>query len=104
MSRKRLIFIAYGHRLALAFADTCDDYKFIKNMEEILIELWRFFKISPKRLHIYMKITLSAKQRRTMKKRLKKTFTTRWFSLHAGIDTFFQRIQEPFLYFKRNTK
>ena len=39
------------HRLALARADTGDDYKFIRNAEEILIELWRFFKNSPKRLH-----------------------------------------------------
>ena len=50
------------HRLALACADTGGDYKFIKNAEEILIEYWRFFKNSPKRLHIYMKATLSAKE------------------------------------------
>ena len=50
------------HRLALARADTGDDYKFIRNAEEILIELWRFFKNSPKRLHIYMKVTFSAKE------------------------------------------
>ena len=50
------------HRLALECADTGDDYKFIRNVEEILIELWRFFKNSSKRLHIYMKVTLSAKQ------------------------------------------
>ena len=49
------------HRLALGFVDT-DDYKFIRNAEEILIELWRFFKNSPKRLHIYMKVTFSAKE------------------------------------------
>ena len=39
------------HRLALACADTGGDYKFIRNAEEILIERWRFFKNSPKRLH-----------------------------------------------------
>ena len=32
------------HRLAIACADTGDDYKFIRSVEEILIELWRFFK------------------------------------------------------------
>ena len=37
------------HRIALACADTCDDYKFKRNAEEILIELWRFFKT----LYIY---------------------------------------------------
>ena len=44
------------HRLALACADTDGDYKFIRNVKEILVELWRFFKNSPKRLHIYMKV------------------------------------------------
>ena len=39
------------HKLALACADTGDDYKFTRNLEEILIELWRFFKNSPKRFH-----------------------------------------------------
>ena len=52
------------HRLALACADTGDDYKFIRNTEGILIQIliWRFFKNSPKRLHIYMKVTFSAKE------------------------------------------
>ena len=52
------------HRLAIACADTGDDYKFIRNTEGILIQIliWRFFKNSPKRLHIYMKVTFSAKE------------------------------------------
>ena len=40
------------HRLVLACPDKGDDYKFIRNVEEILIEHWRFFKNSPKRMHI----------------------------------------------------
>ena len=55
---KMLNIYCICHRIALACADTCDDYKFQRNAEEILIELWRFFKTSPKRLHIYMKVTL----------------------------------------------
>ena len=82
------------HRLALACADTCDDYKFIRNAEEISIELWRVFKTSPKRLHICMKVTLSTKEfdsltekkKKNYVKRLKKTCRTRWFTLHAGVD------------------
>ena len=36
------------YRLAIACADTGDDYKFIRNVEEILIELKRFFENSPR--------------------------------------------------------
>ena len=36
------------HRLALAYADTGYKYKFIRNAEEISIELWRFFKTLPR--------------------------------------------------------
>ena len=36
------------HRLALACGDTGDNYKFIKNVEENLIGLWKFLKNSSK--------------------------------------------------------
>ena len=62
------------HRLALACAETSDHYKFIKNVEEILIELWRFFKNSPKRLHIYMKVTLSVKEFDSLAEKKKKNY------------------------------
>ena len=85
------------HSLALACANTGDDYKFIRNVEKILIELWRFFKNSPRRLHIYMNVTLSAKEFDSLiekKKKnyvtlLKKTCRTRWLSLHTGVDVAF---------------
>ena len=61
-------------------------------MEEILIELWTFFKNIPKRLHLYVKVTLSAKKfdsltekKKNYVKLLKKTCRTRWLSLHAGV-------------------
>ena len=60
------------HRLALLYACTGEDYKFIRNVEEVLTEPWRLLKNSPKRLHMYMKVTCSAKEfdslteRRTM--------------------------------------
>ena len=50
------------HRFSLACADTSDDYKFKRNVEETLIELSRFFKSSSIRLHIFMKVTLSTKE------------------------------------------
>ena len=82
------------HRLALACADTGDDSKLIRNAEEISIGFWRVFKSSPKRLHIYKKVTLSSKEfdslterkKKNYVKRLKKTCRTRWFTLHAGVD------------------
>ena len=62
-----------------------------------MIELWRFFRNSPKRLHIYMKVTLSAKEfdsvtekkKKNYVKFLKKTCRTRWFSLRAGFHATF---------------
>ena len=61
-------------------------------MEEILIELWRFFRNIPKRLHICVKVTRSVKKfdsltekKKNYVKLLKKTFRTRWLSLHAGV-------------------
>ena len=62
------------HRLLLALADTGDHCKFIRNVEEILIERWRFFKSSPKRLHIYMKVTLSAKEFDSLAEKKKKNY------------------------------
>ena len=86
------------HRLALACADTGDDYKFINSLEETLLNLWKFFKNSPKRLKIYIRIALSCKDfdkitkkgQKKMVKRLKKACRTRWLSLHAGVDAVFE--------------
>ena len=85
------------YRFSLACADTGDDYKFIRNVEETLLELWRFLKSSPIRLHIFMKVTLSAKEfdsltenkKKNYVKFLKKACRTRWFSLHAGANAAF---------------
>ena len=85
------------HRLALACPDTGDDYKFIRNVEEILIELQRFFRNSPKRLHIYIKVTVNAKEfdsltekkKKNYVKLLKKICRKSWFSSHAGVDAVF---------------
>ena len=84
------------HRLALACEDIGDDYKFKRKAQEILIELWRFFKNFPKRLQIYM-VTFSAKEfdsltgkkKKNYIKPPKKTYRTRWLSLHAGVDAAF---------------
>ena len=84
------------HRLTLACGDTGDNYKFIKNAEENLIELLKFFKNSSKRLHIYVTVALKSKQfdtlapppqrKKQIVKKMKKACRTRWLSLHAGVD------------------
>ena len=46
------------HRLALACADSSNQLTFLKDFEDTLIQLWAFFKNSPKRLNIYAKTAL----------------------------------------------
>ena len=60
-SRKTTINIhCICHRLALACADTGDALKFIQESEKTMLDLWTFFKNSPKQLKTYMKTTLEA--------------------------------------------
>ena len=88
------------HRLALACADTGDEFKFIRNFEENLNELWKIFKNSSKRLKIYVTTTLKSKEFDVVKqakenivKKMKKACRTRWLSLHAGVDTAYEEYE-----------
>ena len=73
------------HRLALACSDTGDELSYIQEFEKSLLQLWKFFKNSPKRLKIYIKIALSmrdfdtfpAKRKKNIVKRVKKACHTR---------------------------
>ena len=66
-----------------------------------LINLWKFLKNSPKRLHIYVKVALKTKnvdsftnKRKTnIVKRMKKACRTRWLSLDAGVDAVFEEYE-----------
>ena len=60
------------HRLALACANTGDAPKFIQEFEKTMLDLWTFFKNSPKRLKTYIKTTLEARNFDQMTKRRKK--------------------------------
>ena len=60
------------HRLALACANTGDALKFIQEFEKTMLDLWTFFKNSPKRLKTYIKTTLEARNFDQMTKRRKK--------------------------------
>ena len=89
------------HRLALACGDTGDDYKFINSFEEVLIELWKYFKNSPKRLKVYIRTALKCKEIDTMSKqgqkklvkKMKKACRTRWLSLHSGVDALYDEYE-----------
>ena len=86
------------HRLALACSDTGDELTYIQEYEKTLLQLWKFFKNSPKRLKIYIKTALSmrdfdtlpAKRKKNIVKRVKKTCRTRWLSLLASVDAIYE--------------
>ena len=94
LSKTMINFHCICHSLALACNDTGDEYKFIQNVEKYLIELWKFFKNSSKRLRIYINVALKSrnfeglvpKEQKKVVKRMKKACRTRWLSLHAGVD------------------
>ena len=65
------------HRLALACADTGDDYTFIRSFEENHIELWKFFKNSTNRLKIYIRVALKSKEFDTMSNNRQKKIVTK---------------------------
>lgn len=88
------------HRLALACSDTGDEFNFIKKVEEALIELWKFYKNSPKRLKEYMKCCMkfkdldtSTKNGKKVVKRMKKACRTRWLSLGAGVEAAYEEYE-----------
>ena len=87
------------HRLALACADTGDALKFIQEFEKTMLDLWTFFKNSPKWLKTYIKTTLEARnfdqmskcQKKKLVCKVKKAVRTRWLSLQASIDSVYQK-------------
>ena len=85
------------HKLSLACCDTNNEISYIKEVERWLIQAWKFFENSPKRLAIYFKCQLSIKQleepsakaQRVCQRRLAKATRTRWLSLSKAIDGVF---------------
>ena len=86
------------HQLALACSDTGDELSYIQKFEKTLLQLWKFFKNSPKRLKIYIKTALSmrdldtllAKRKKNIVKRVKKACRTCWLSLHTSVDAIYK--------------
>lgn len=82
------------HRLALACTDSCEELKFIKEVEDVLRQLWYYFHNSPKKAACFLKcqiqlkkISLShaGKTKKLLAKRLKKACQTRWLSFDASV-------------------
>ena len=83
------------HRLALGSSDAGDEFKLVKGFELTMLQLWRFFKNSPKRLKVYIKVAMQMKEfddlpkndQKRLVKRVKKACRTRWSGLQASMDT-----------------
>ena len=85
------------HRLALACGDANDHVQYIQSVEKILLQLWSFFKNSPKKSASYAKAAVAAKSitvshagKKVIAKKLKKACRTRWLSTERAIDGVFQ--------------
>ena len=50
------------HRLALACSDMDDELQFVKDFELTMIQLWKFFKDSPKRVRTYIRVAMQSKK------------------------------------------
>ena len=49
------------HCLALACSDTGDELQFVKDFELTMTQLWKFFKDSPKRIKLYIRVAVQSK-------------------------------------------
>jgi len=50
------------HRLALACTDSCQELKFIKEVENVLQQLWYYFHNSPKKTACFLKFQIQVKK------------------------------------------
>ena len=82
------------HRLALACTDSCEELKFIKEVEDVLRQLWYYFHNSPEKTACFLKCQIQLKKislghagktKKLLAKRLKKACQTRWLSFDASV-------------------
>ena len=73
------------HRLALACTDTCQEFKYIGEVEDVLRQLWYYFHNSPKKMACFLKCQIELKKvqpnhtektKKLLTKRLKKACQT----------------------------
>ena len=82
------------HRLALACTDTCQELKYIWEVEAVLRQLWYYFHNSPKRMPCFLKCQIelrkvqlnhTKKTKKLLAIRLKKACQARWLSFDASV-------------------
>ncbi|WAR15708.1 ZN862-like protein [Mya arenaria] len=81
------------HRLALACTDTLEEAAYFKQVQLFLVQLWKLFENSPKKLAVYFKAQTNIKSlqfttdksRVKASRRLKKTCQTRWLSFNSSV-------------------
>ena len=69
-----------------------------RNLKKTTLDLWTFFKNSPKQLKTYIKTTLEARnfhhmskrQKKKLVRKVKKAVRTRWLSLQASVYSVYQ--------------
>ena len=79
----------------MACSDTGDELKFAKDFELTMLQLWSFFKNSPKCLKVYIKVAMQMKMfdylpkndQKRLVKIVKKTCWKWWLSLQTSVDT-----------------
>lgn len=79
------------HRLALSCTDSKDSIKYLKDVEQVLKQLWNFDN-SPKRMATFLKMQLQLKELNLSKSAsknvatwLKKACRTRWLSFDSAV-------------------
>ncbi|XP_019617203.1 PREDICTED: zinc finger protein 862-like [Branchiostoma belcheri] len=94
--KKILAFHCVCHKLALACCDTSGDLKAIKDVEEVLLNVWKWLSYSPKRTAAFVKCQLAIKGMAAAKtpsaqqsvcRKLKRACHTRWLSFDQSVKT-----------------
>lgn len=80
------------HRLALACTDTNSNLKCVGNVETYMLQLWKLFHYSPKKMACFLKhlegyrsLVLNSSERQKCVKILKRACKTRWLSFEASV-------------------
>ncbi|XP_071146049.1 zinc finger protein 862-like [Mytilus edulis] len=87
------------HRLALACTDTNVKLKSIGNVEQIMLQLWKLFHYSPKKMALFLKhlqnyrnLIINTSIEEKCCKILKKACKTRWLSFDASIQAVWEEL------------
>ena len=94
MNNVMLNFHCICQRLALACCDSGNETEYIKEVEGILTQIWKFFEYSQKRLNNFIKIqtelhniTLAGQTKQAVAKKVRKACRTCWLSLEQSVQS-----------------